>query len=89
MGIYPKCGRARVYKVVPSLTHMYTTRVSDARVAGMLSGKAGIVHVHVGKGGEGLKVAFPSIFVLATWACITLCVKLHFCKNRPCTEDGW
>lgn len=39
----------------------FTRVVADARTAGMLSGKSGLVNIHVGSGNDGLKYVFDMI----------------------------
>ncbi|MDI6600390.1 MAG: beta-aspartyl-peptidase [Thermoanaerobacteraceae bacterium] len=59
---------------------------AEARVGGMLSGKAGVVHLHVGNGNGMLSMLFE--IVESTEIPITQFVPTHINRRRELLEDG-
>jgi beta-aspartyl-dipeptidase (metallo-type) len=69
----------------PSMQDLLTI-ASEARVAGMLSGKSGKVHVHMGDGETGLGPLWK--IVKETMIPITTFVPTHMCRNPKLFEEG-
>lgn len=64
----------------------FTRVVADARTAGMLSGKSGIVNIHVGSGKDGLKYVFDMIEKTDIPA--TQVMPTHMARNERLVEEA-
>jgi len=59
---------------------------AECRVGGMLGGKAGVLHLHLGDGRRGLEILFR--LVRETEIPVTQVIPTHISRNRPLFEQG-
>jgi beta-aspartyl-dipeptidase (metallo-type) len=59
---------------------------AECRVGGMLGGKAGVLHLHLGDGPRGLDLLFR--VVRETEIPVTQLIPTHMTRNRPLFEQG-
>lgn len=64
----------------------FTRVIADARTAGMLSGKSGLVNIHVGSGRDGLKYVFDMIEKTEIPA--TQVMPTHMARNERLVEEA-
>lgn len=64
----------------------FTRVIADARTAGMLSGKSGLVNIHVGGGKEGLKYVFDMLEKTEIPA--TQVMPTHMARNEKLVQEA-